>query len=304
MLGRVDQAGANGKGSTKGKVVCITFLMDTAIKFIGAACLCYVAITAWVYLNQRKMLYMPRKDLVATPADIGLAYEEVNLKNGLGQRIHAWWLPHEKPRFTVLFCHGNAGNISHRLETLRIFHQLGLSVLIHDYSGYGLSEGSPSEKATRADTWVAWEWLVEEKGVDPDTVVLFGRSLGGAVVAELVGELTRQGVTPAGCIFESTFTSVPDMGAYVYPWLPVRQLARYRYNSAAVLEQVRVPSLFAHSQEDEIIPYAIGAALYEGYPGPKSFLELRGDHNAGYLEMGEDYVNGLDHFLRELEGNQ
>ncbi|QJB58366.1 alpha/beta hydrolase [Pseudodesulfovibrio sp. zrk46] len=278
--------------------------MDTAIKIIGAACLCYVAVAAWVYFNQRKMLFVPRKELVATPADIGLTYEEVNLKNGLGQRIHAWWLPHENPRFTVLFCHGNAGNISHRLETFRIFHQLGLSVLIHDYSGYGQSEGSPSEKATRADTWAAWEWLTEEKGIDPATVVLFGRSLGGAVAAELVSELTREGVTPAGAIFESTFTSVPDMGAYMYPWLPVRQLARYRYNSAAVLQQVNIPALFAHSQEDEIVPYAIGAKLYESYPGPKSFLELRGDHNIGYLEMGEDYVNGLDRYLRELEGNK
>jgi len=275
--------------------------MWTTFKFIGAAALCYALIATWVYFNQRSMLYAPRRDLVATPAGIGLAYEELWLTTSLGTRINAWWIPHPEARFTVLFCHGNGGNISHRLETIRICHELGLSVMIHDYSGYGQSDGEPSEEGTRADTRTAWDWLIHEKDIAPDSVILFGRSLGGAVAADLAGQLATKNIHPAGCILESTFTSVPDMGAYIYPWLPVRQLASYQYNSGQALQNVRVPALFAHSQDDDIVPYALGVELHSGYTGPKSFLEMRGDHNTGYIEMGEEYPVALNQFLRELE---
>ena len=110
-----------------------------------------------------------------------LAFEDVRLTNGLGTPIHAWWLPHDRPRFTLLFSHGNGGNMAHRLESLRIFHDLGLSVLIYDYSGYGQSQGVPGEKATHADARAAWDWLVHERDIDPGSIILFGRSLGGGV---------------------------------------------------------------------------------------------------------------------------
>lgn len=274
--------------------------MWTTLKIIGIFGLCYTAIAVWVYFSQRRMLYFPTRTVAVTPAEVGLDHEEIWLTNALGTRIHAWWLPHEDSRFTLLFSHGNGGNISHRLESLRIFHDLGLSVLIYDYSGYGRSEGEPSEEGTRADALAAWDWLMGH-GVVPNSVILFGRSLGGAVTAGLVKDLVQQSVSPAGIILESTFTSVPDMGATIYPWLPVRLLAKYRYDSVTDLADIRLPALFSHSPDDDIVPYDIGRALYESYRGPKSFFELMGDHNRGYIVMGQGYPDNLNRFLTTLE---
>lgn len=278
--------------------------MWTLLKIIAIAALCYGAIVVWMFLSQRKMLFFPRDEHAATPAEIGLDHEDIWLTNKLGTRIHGWWLPHENPRFTVLFAHGNGGNISHRLETFRILHTLGLSTFIYDYTGYGLSDGEPSEQGMEADALAAWEWLVKEKGIPPEEIVLFGRSLGGAVTARLAADISTNGNSPAGIILESTFTSVPDMGAYIYPWLPVRQLARYSYDSVDALSSVNLPALFAHSQDDEIVPYSIGLRLYESYQGPKTFFELSNDHNSGYLAMEQEYPDGLNQFLRKLEARQ
>ncbi|WP_285905838.1 alpha/beta hydrolase [Pseudodesulfovibrio pelocollis] len=275
--------------------------MTSFLKIASILAVMYLCLAAWVYLTQRRLLYFPTRSVVATPADAGLAFEDVLLVNGLGTELHGWWLPHPKARFTLLFCHGNGGNISHRLESLRIFHDLGLSVLIFDYSGYGRSQGEPSETATRADARAAWDWLFE-RGVEPGSVIVFGRSLGGAVAAGLAAQVVAQGAAPAGLIVESTFTSVPDMGARLYPWLPVRLLARDRYDAAEALTGLRIPALFVHSPADEIVPHALGRALFEGYQGPKSFLALRGGHNDGFLLSGRDYTDGLARFLDSLSG--
>ena len=275
--------------------------MWTAATIAGALALLYGSMVAWVFISQPRMLYCPRKELVGTPAEAGLAYEDVYLTNALGTPIHAWWLPHDRPRFTLLFSHGNGGNLSHRLESLRIFHDLGLSVLIYDYSGYGRSQGEPGEEATRADARAAWEWLVNERLMAPGSIILFGRSLGGGVAADLAGHLCEHNTAPAGLILESTFTSVPDMGAHLYPWLPVRRLARFHYNSENALRTVTLPALFLHSRADDIVPFALGKQLHDSYTGPKSFLELLGDHNAGFLFTGQVYVDGLNGFLSRLE---
>jgi len=275
--------------------------MLTILKTIAILAACYAAIIVWMYFAQQKMLYFPSRTIAVTPADVGLEYEDVWLTNKLGTRIHAWWLPCENARFTLLFSHGNGGNISHRMESFLIFNELGVSVLIYDYSGYGQSDGDPSEEGTRADARSAWDWLVDEQNIKPDSIILFGRSLGGTITAGLAGDLAADGVSPAGLVLESAFTSVPDMGAYIYPWLPVRQLAKYQYNAVADLSEVRLPALFGHSQDDDIVPYALGRNLYESYQGPKSFLEMVGGHNGGYMLMGQAYHNGLNQFLSKLE---
>ena len=137
--------------------------------------------------------------------------------------------------------------------------------------------------------------------LSPATIILFGRSLGGAVSAGLADGLVEAGIYPAGIVLESTFTSVPDMGAHIYPWLPVRRLARYQYNSMADLSDVRLPALFAHSRDDDIVPFELGRRLHDSYQGPKSFFELSGGHNGGYILMGQAYLDGLNRFLTELE---
>jgi hypothetical protein len=275
--------------------------MTTLLKIVAVLAAAYVCLAVWVYLSQRRLLYQPTRTVAATPADIGLAYEDVRLVNALGTELHGWWLPHPEARFTLLFCHGNGGNVSHRLQSLRIFHDLGLSVLVFDYSGYGHSLGEPSEVATSADARAAWDWLAQ-RGVDPATVILFGRSLGGGVAARLAADVTAEGTPLAGLILESTFTSVPDMGARLYPWLPVRLLVRDRYDSVKALAGLQTPALFIHSPDDEMVPHALGLALFDGYQGPKFFLALRGGHNDGFLVTGQDYVAGLARFLAGLKG--
>lgn len=262
------------------------------ILFTGLA-LAYLVPLLLLYLFQDRLAHLPGRDLVATPERSGLAYEDVALESADGLQLHGWWLPHETPRGTLLFLHGNAGNISHRLDSLEIFHELGLEVLIIDYRGYGRSEGRPSELGLKQDARAALDHLLAERGRDADQVVVFGRSLGGALAAELAAE--RQ---LAAVIVESAFTSVPDLAAELYPVYPVRWLARLEYDTRAALAESRTPVLVIHSPEDEIIPFAHGERLYQAAPEPSSFLELRGDHNTGFLRHRQRYVAGLDEFLR------
>lgn len=257
-----------------------------------ALSLIYTGICLFLFLFQSRMVYLPYSVLEADPSDVGLAYEEVQLPSG-PETVHAWYVPAQHPRGTVLFCHGNGGNISHRLDTLVLLHRLGMNTLLFDYRGYGRSTGTPSEQGTYADGQAAWDWLLAQ-GTPPERIVLLGRSLGGAVAARLAVENA-----PAALVLESTFTSVPDMGASLYPYLPVRLLSRFSYDTLARLPKVRCPVLIAHSPADDIVPYALGRTLFDRASEPKAFLELTGDHNSGFLLTGEAYVNGLDIFFTQ-----
>lgn len=262
--------------------------------------MCYLAIVVLMYTTQHKLLFFPLSEVAVTPESVGIEYKDVWLTNRLETSIHGWWVPAEASPLVILFSHGNGGNLSHRVSTISIFHDMGVSSLLYDYSGYGLSQGAPSETGTYADARAAWDWLVQEQGISPDRIVLFGRSLGGAVTARLAAELAAEDTKPAGLVLESTFTSVPDIAAALYPWLPVRLLARYDYDSVAALAALDLPILFAHSEDDEIVPYDLGYQLYEGYDGPKGFLPMVGGHNTGYMEMGRDYPDGLAAFFATL----
>ena len=148
---------------------------------LGVLGLVYLAICLLVYLNQARLVYYPERELNASPADVGLVYEEVTLTTEDGLKLHAWFVPASAPRGTVLFCHGNAGNISHRIYFIRFLNELGLSVLIFDYRGFGRSEGKPSEAGTYADALAAWRHLVRDRGIGEERLLLFGRSIGAAV---------------------------------------------------------------------------------------------------------------------------
>lgn len=255
----------------------------------------YGALLLLLFLFQPRLLFLPGvpgRSLTATPADSGLDFESVELETSDGETLHGWWIPHQRARGVVLFHHGNAGNISHRLESLRIFHGLGLSVLIYDYRGYGRSTGKPSESGLAHDAEAAWKWLVEERGIAPERIVLFGRSMGAAVAARLARD-----VGAAGLIVESAFTSVPDIGAELYWWLPVRWLSRLQFATADYVADADMPVLVIHSSEDEIIPFEHGRRIHEAAPEPKTLMEIHGDHNTGFLISGERYRRGLDAFV-------
>jgi uncharacterized protein len=266
--------------------------LGTAILIGG---MLYGVLVAFLWLRQESMLYLPNipsRQLAATPASIGLDHEPVQIGTADGEELDAWYLPAVGERAVLLFFHGNAGNISHRLDSLRIFHRLGLSVLIIDYRGYGQSTGRPTEQGTYQDAQAAWRYLVETRGIPPQRIVLFGRSLGGAVATWLAAH-----ESPRGLILESTFRSVPELAAELYWFLPVRRLARLEYPVERLLQSVEAPVLIVHSRDDEIIPFAHGVALHAAAGARGTLLELEGGHNTAFLLSGERYVEGLEKFL-------
>jgi fermentation-respiration switch protein FrsA (DUF1100 family) len=269
--------------------------LNTVLYLLLASVVIYCALALYVFLMQPKLIYypnIPTRTVEATPAVIGLDYEDVALDTSDGERLHAWFIPHPQARAGLLFAHGNAGNISHRLDSIKLFHDLGLNVLIFDYRGYGQSSGKTSENGTYRDADAAWSYLTETRGIKPEKIFLFGRSLGAAVIADLA---TR--VEPAAAIMESAFFSVPDMAATIYPWLPVRWLASYRYDNGDKVTRIKQPLLIIHSRRDEIIPFEQGERLYQSATEPKQFLELRGRHNDGFYVSREAYVQAMGAFL-------
>ena len=257
----------------------------------------YLLLVLLMYLFQERLLFLPHlpgRELGVSPADIGLEYESVTLRAEDGVQLHGWHLPVPEAAPTVLFFHGNAGNISHRLDSLEIFHRLGLNVFIIDYRGYGESDGRPSEQGLYRDADAALAWLREEQEVPAECVVAFGRSLGAAVAAYTAAEHEV-----GALMLESAFLSVPALGAELYPWLPVRTLSRMDFDVAHWLQRSTVPVLVVHSPEDEIAPFAHGQRLREIAGQRGRMLEIRGDHNTGFLRSRTRYMEGLTAFLEE-----
>ena len=269
--------------------------LNSLWRIVLVAIAVYVTLGVFMYFFQPRLLYLPgvpSRAHMATPQAIGLDYEPVRIETGDGVTLDAWFIPAANPRGTLLFFHGNAGNISHRLQSIAIFHELGLSVLIVDYRGYGASTGEPSEDGTYADALAAWRYLTETRGVPANRIILFGRSLGSAVAANLASR-----TTPTALILESAFTSAPDLAADHYWFFPARWLTRFRYDTRTALASIGCPLLLVHSRHDEIVPFAHGRALLDAAREPKQFLELRGGHNDGFVVSGRAYRDGLDAFL-------
>lgn len=254
----------------------------------------WLGLSLLLYVFQDRFVYYPFKSLAVTPDRIGLAYEEVYIETQDGERLHAWFIPADNAHTTLLFFHGNAGNISHRLDSIRIFHEMGMNVFIFDYRGYGESSGRPSEEGTYRDARAAWEYLTGDRDIPPDRIVLFGRSLGAAIAAWLA----RQ-TAPAALILESAFTSVRAMGKKLYPYLPVGMLTRIRYPTLDYIRGTNLPILVVHSREDEIIPFEFGQQLHAAAAGHSELLPIEGGHNDGFLVSGDHYRRGIADFIRK-----
>ncbi|MEM7027347.1 MAG: alpha/beta hydrolase [Pseudomonadota bacterium] len=256
----------------------------------------WLGLTALLYFYQASFIFHPNGNVVVTPDKLSLDFEDVYLTTKDNQKINGWWVPHPEPRFTLLFLHGNAGNISHRLDTLKLFHDLGLSVLIIDYRGYGNSTGNISEQGTYIDANTAWQYLTNKMKIKPDEIIIFGRSLGGGVASWLA-----KNYNSAGVILESTFTSIADMGKHYYPYMPVKLINHIKFDSYSRITKINAPLLFIHSQSDEIVPFEFGRSLFEKANEPKSFLQISGNHNYGFQQSRGIYVSGLNNFLTELQ---
>jgi fermentation-respiration switch protein FrsA (DUF1100 family) len=244
-------------------------------------------VTGLMLVFERRLLYVPFRALESTPADYGLAYEDAVLTAEDGVRIHAWWLPAREGALAVLLCHGNAGNVSHRLHRAALMQQrLGVSVLLFDYRGYGRSEGDPDEAGTYRDARAAYRFLTETKGRRPETIVLFGESLGAAVAAQLALEKPARAL-----VLESPFTSIPDMARAAYPFLPpVGPLIRTRYETLRKIPALKMPLLVFHGDRDRVIPFSQGRRVFEAAPEPKRFFAIPGaGHNDTYVTGGDAY---------------
>ena len=255
----------------------------------------YALLAGLVYAVQSRLVFHPVRELAGTPADLGIDHEEVRVPAENGAQLHGWFIPAEDAEWTVLFCHGNAGNISHRLDTIRMFHENRWNLFIFDYRGYGQSGGRPSEQKTYQDAWAAWNYLTGSRGIAPGRIVILGRSLGGPIGAWLAAK-TR----PAGLAIESSFTSLADIGAEIYPFLPVRWLSTIKYPTRDLVREVSCPVLIVHSAEDDVVPFRHGRAIFEAAGEPKTFLEIHGDHNEGFLLSEPAYVQGFTAFLKSL----
>ena len=272
--------------------------VQTMTTVLVAGTVLYAAYICLLFFTQDRLLFLPHipsRTLDATPSAIGLEYENLTINTPDDVHLDAWFIRAPDLGPTLLFFHGNAGNISHRLDSIAIFHKLGLNICIIDYRGYGRSTGQPSEQGVYRDAEAVWHYLTQVRRIDPHHIVLFGRSLGGAIAAWLAAR-TR----PAAVIIESSFTSVPDLAAKLYPLAPVRLLTRLQFDTLKIVQSIQSPLLVIHSQEDEIIPFAHGKAIYEAAKVPKRLIELHGEHNDGFIVTGKTYSLGLQQFFHDF----
>jgi fermentation-respiration switch protein FrsA (DUF1100 family) len=239
---------------------------------------------------ENSMIYFPMNFPEDDWAPRGITVEDAWFTAADGTKIHGWYAPHEHPRAVVLFCHGNAGNITHRTDVIRALHnRVGVSVLAFDYRGYGKSDGKPDERGVLADARAARTWLAEKAGVAENRIVLMGESLGGAVAVDLAADGAR------ALILENTFSSMPDVAAFHYPWAPVRLLMRTQFNSAAKIRAYHGPLYQSHGDRDSIIPLRFARRLFDAANEPKQFLLITGaDHNDPRLPQ---YYDKLSEFL-------
>jgi len=283
--------------------------------------LIYVRKCILFYRIQSHFLYSPQLGLDIKSKNKTIEHEEITYQTTDGITISAWNVPFipkvthaadnsntpdelkepiplEVPgnsRGVILFCHGNAGNISQRIDSFEIFRELGFSTFIFDYRGYGQSRGKTTEKGTYRDAEGAWNYLVREKKVKPEEIIIFGRSLGGGIASYLAKKYQ-----PRALIIESSFTSIADMAKALYPRLPSILPLRFKYNTRERLRDIYCPVLIIHSPDDRTIPFVCGEVLYRTANPPKKFLRIKGDHLYGFIKSKKKYIKGLREFFDEL----
>lgn len=259
----------------------------------------YLGLGIILYIMQPTFLYCPVREVLYKPDELGMDFEDVVFKSDDGLLLSGWYIPAENSRLTVLFCHGNGGNMTHRLDSINIFYKLGLNCFIFDYRGYGSSEGTPGEEGTYLDVKAAYEWLTKEKKISPDDIIIFGRSLGGSIAAQLAARVEARAL-----IIESTFTSFVDIGRKFYPYMPVRWFSRFSYRTIDYVKDVHCPVMIIHSRNDDIVPFEFGLELYEAANEPKKFVEISGSHNDGFLVSSEIYKKAWTMWLQFLNESE
>ena len=251
---------------------------------------------------EHSQVYHPDCQLIASPTELARPFEDVSFPASDGPKLHGWFFPANadspRARLAVLLCHGNGGNISYRLDHYRAILETGVSLFTFDYRGYGRSDGRPGEPGTYLDAQAAYHWL-RQKGFAGANIIALGESLGGGVAAELA---LREPL--GGVVLQSAFTSVPDLGAEFFPWLPVRLLGSIQYEVRGKLPRLKIPVMVMHSPADTLIRFPHGQQNFAAANEPKMFWELAGDHNDTLLAGEQNYVEGLRRFLAMIEAQR
>ena len=241
-----------------------------------------------------RLIFHPSPEIVRTPGDAGLAFQDHFFTTTDGIRLNGWFIPHRQAIATLVWFHGNAGNISHRVENIKLLHdKVGINIFIFDYRGYGRSEGDVSEEGTYRDGAAALEFVTKQLRVDTKNLILFGRSLGAAVAAETASRFESRAL-----ILETPFASIREMAKAVFPALPIGPFLQTRYNVLEKVQKVGVPLLVLHGDRDEIVPYEQGKKVFEAAREPKSFYTIRGaNHNDTVIVGGEAYFQRWRSFV-------
>jgi uncharacterized protein len=273
--------------------------MNTVLKIVIALAGMYLMLVLILYLFQGQMLFLPDRQIYRTPSDVNMNASDTWIETRDGKTLHGWYFPSEGARFVVVLSHGNAGNISGRLEIAELLNELGVAVLLYDYRGYGQSDGRPSERGLYKDITAVISYLEVELGYPEDRVILYGRSLGGAVSAWAAKEHDV-----AGLVLDSSFTDLRSMAREIYPIVP-GFLVRFNLSTLSYLQKASgTPVMIMHSREDEIVRYHHGEQLYEAAGEPKTFVPLRGGHNDLFFTSMSTIRNSWATFLESLENNE
>ena len=238
-------------------------------------------------------IFFPSKSMIGTPQDVGLDFKDIFITTEDKVKIHGWFIPSSFPSDkTLIFLHGNAGNISGRLEKIKLFHEMGLNVFIIDYRGYGKSEGKPTEEGVYKDALAAYDYVAKREDMKDKAIIIYGASLGGAIAVDLASKRKAEYL-----IVDSSFTNAVDMAKRIFPFVP-SILIKTKLDSLKKIKNIQSAKLFIHSKEDEIVPFVLGEKLYDSASEPKEFLEIRGGHNDGHIYDGDKFEAGVKHFLK------
>jgi len=249
---------------------------------------------SWV---ERTFIFFPDQKLEGTPRQAGLDFREVYFDSADGCRLHGWYVPAGEGAPVLLWMHGNGGNISYEIGGLALLRQAGLASFIFDYRGYGLSTGQPSEAGVYRDARAAYEYLRNELGAPPERIVFFGRSLGGAVAADLALRVPARAI-----ILDGAFTSVGDMANHHYRWLPGKGRFAHKFDTAGRLARISIPKLIIHGEQDRVVPFTMGKRLYEAAVPPKEFYPIDGAGHEDTMPVGGDgYVRRVREFIRHAQ---
>jgi len=267
---------------------------NIVIRLIVYPILFSILLFFYIRYMERKGIYYPAKEIKLYPSAVNLKFKDVYFTTSDNLKINAWYIPYDKAKFTLLFCHGNAGNIMDRLDKIQVLHNIGLNIFIFDYRGFGKSQGRPVEDGIYLDAQTAYDYLINSLKINPAEIILYGESLGSAVAIDLA-----RAKPVGGLIVEGGFSSGKDMAAKIYPFLP-RFVFSDVFNSLAKIKEIHAPVLFIHGRNDEIVPLKLAYKLYHQANHPKEFVELSGDHNASFFDSLQKVTSSISAFIRKL----